>query len=172
MPAPDTFSTERFALRPLQRADAAALMGTLGDAGQCRFLSRAEFTSEEELWGWLADPEWDGRTWIAVDGEDRVVGRFVAVPGHEDGVVEIGYITCAETQGRGVARECTAVLVEHLLAEGNRKILAEIDFENTPSIRLVERLGFTREALFREHETTHAGLRDVAIYALLASGRG
>ena len=167
-----TLTTDRFTLRPLRRADTHALFPTFADAGQCRFLSRERFASEEELWGWLADPEWTGRTWIAEDGAGRVMGRFVAVPGHEDGVVEIGYVTCAEAQGAGVARECTAAVVEHLLAEGNRKILAEIDAENTPSIRLVERLGFTREALFREHETTHEGLRDVAIYALLASDRG
>lgn len=164
-------STPRFTLRALRRSDAAALLPTLSDAAQCRFLSRAEFASEEELWGWLADPEWPGRTWIAEDGEGRVAGRFVAMPGHEEGVVEIGYITCIHAQGEGVARECMEALVAHLFAEGARKILAEIDVENIPSLRLAERLGFTREALFREHETTHAGLRDVTIYALLASDR-
>ena len=63
----------------------------------------------------------------------------------------------------------TAALVEHLLTTGTRKLFAEVDVENTPSIRLLERLGFTREALFREHETTHKGLCDVAVYGLLAS---
>ena len=164
-----TLSTDRFTLRPLRREDAGALFPTFADEAQCRYLSRARFASEEELWGWLADPDWHGRTWIAEDARGQVAGRFVAVPGHEAGVVEIGYVTCLHRQGEGVARECTGALVRFLLEEGNRKLIAEVDTENTPSIRLLERLGFTREALFRQHETTHIGLRDVAIYALLAS---
>lgn len=157
-------------LRPLRREDAAALFPTLSDEGQCRFLTRPAFESEEELWDWLADPTWNGRTWIAEDGEGEVAARFVAVPGHEDGVEEIGYITCAHRQGEGVARECTEALVAHLFAaDGLRKLTAEVDVDNTASIRLLERLGFTREALCREHETTHIGLRDVLMYGLLAS---
>ena len=165
-----TLHTDRFTLRPLRRPDAAALFPTLSDEGQCRYLSRPAFASQDELWAWLADPTWDGRTWIAEDAQGRVAGRFVAVPGHEDGVEELGYITCTDRQGEGVARECTAALVRQLIGqEGKRKLLAEVDTRNTPSIRLLERLGFTREALFREHETTHTGLCDVAIYGLLAS---
>ncbi|MBX7496524.1 GNAT family N-acetyltransferase [Qipengyuania sp. 6B39] len=164
-----TLTTDRFTLRPLRAGDEAALFPTLSDPAQCLYLSRPEFASQEELWAWLAEPGWPGRTWIAEDAQGRVAGRFVAVPGHEEGVVEIGYITCMHAQGEGVARECTGALVAHLFAEGARKLIAEVDAENTPSIRLLERLGFTREALFREHETTHAGLRDVAIYGLLAS---
>lgn len=162
--------TARFTLRPLRRSDTAALLPTLSDEVQCRYLTRPTFESEDELWGWLADPDWNGRTWIAEDVDGGVAGRFVAYPAHEEGVEEIGYITCADRQGDGVARECTAGLVRHLLRdEGKRKLIAEADMRNTASIRLLERLGFTREALFREHETTHAGLCDVAIYGLLAS---
>nr|WP_282098338.1 GNAT family protein [Qipengyuania polymorpha] len=155
-------------MRPMRREDAAALFPTLSDEAQCLYLSRPAFAFEEELWGWLADPTWNGRTWIAEDGEGRVAGRFVAVPAHEDGIEEVGYITCKERQGEGAARECTAAMVRHLFDTGTRKIIAEVDMRNTPSIRLLERLGFTREALFREHETTHAGLCDVAVYALLS----
>lgn len=167
-----TLSTPRFTMRALRRSDAAALLPTLGDPEQCRFLTRPAFADEAELWGWLAEPGWPGRSWIAEDAQGRVAGRFVAVPAHEEGVVEIGYITCAERQGEGVARECTEALVAHLFAGGARKILADIDAENLASLRLAEALGFTREALLREHETTHAGLRDVAVYALLASEAG
>ena len=153
----------------MRREDAAALFATLSDEAQCLYLSRPAFACEEELWGWLADPTWNGRTWIAEDGEGRVAGRFVAVPADEDGIEEIGYITCKARQGKGVALECTEALVRHLFETGTRKIIAEVDMRNTPSIRVLEGLGLTREALFREHETTHAGLCDVAVYSLLRS---
>jgi len=162
-------ATARFDLRPLERADTAALFPTFADDAQCRYLTRPAFADEAELAGWLFDPDWDGRTWIAVarDG-GAVVGRFVAVPGHDDGVAEIGYVTIADWQGQGVARECAAALIAQLFAEGHRKVVAEVDSENTASIRLLESLGFEREALFRQHETTHIGLRDVAMWGLLA----
>lgn len=159
-------TTERFAMRPLRRGDETALFPTLSDPEQCLYLTRPAFGSEEELWNWLADPDWPGSTWIAEDA-GGVAARFVATPAHEDGVVEIGYITCAHRQREGVARECTAALLEHLFSEGARKLTAEVDIENTASIRLLERLGFAREAHLREHETTHAGLRDVYWYGLL-----
>ncbi len=163
-----TLQTPRFTMRGLQRSDAAALLLTLGDEGQCRYLSRPAFASEEELWGWLAEPSWTGRTWIAEDAGGQVVGRFVAVPQDEAGVEEIGYITCADRQGEGIARECTAALIAHLF-DGEipaKRLTAEVDVENTPSIRLLERLGFTREALHLAYEETHKGVCDVAIYAL------
>ncbi|MEM6494075.1 MAG: GNAT family protein, partial [Pseudomonadota bacterium] len=165
-----TLITQRFTLRALRRSDAAALLPTLSDPEHCRYLSRPAFASEEELWGWLADPAWPGRTWIAVDEAGAVAGRFVAIPREpanpSDGVSEIGYITCAQRQREGVANECTAALITHLFARpvsqgGARKLTAEVDTRNAPSIALLERLGFTREATLREHDATHLGLCDV-----------
>ncbi len=163
-----TLTTNRFIMRPLREADTAALFPTFADEQQNLYMSRAHFTSEAELWGWLADPDWNGRTWIAEDSEGAVLGRFVAMPAHEDGVQEIGYVTVKHRQGEGIARACSEALVKHLLHEGARKLIAEVDVDNEPSIRLLERLGFTREAHLREHETTHIGLRDLYLYGLLA----
>ncbi|GAB1378379.1 GNAT family N-acetyltransferase [Pararhodobacter aggregans] len=168
LPTP-TLTTRRFLLRALQRSDAAALYGTLSDEGQCRYLSRPHFTSVEELADWLTDPDWPGRTWIAVDRSDgTLAGRYVACPGRDEGVLELGYITLAEYQGRGVAAECMTALVDHLFAEGAyRRLYVEIDAENLASVRLAERLGFTREGCLRQHETTHNGLCDLLVYGLL-----
>lgn len=168
VPQVEALRTERFTMRSLRRGDEAALFPTLSDPVQCRYLTRPAFTSEGELWSWLADPDWDGRSWIAEDGEGNLVGRFVAIPAHEEGVAEIGYITVIGRQGEGIARECTAALIDHLFGgEDHRKLITEVDIENTPSIALMDRLGFTREAHLREHETTHEGLRDVLLYGLL-----
>ncbi len=175
-------NTDRFTMRPLRDADTAALFPTLSDAEQCHYLTRPEFASEEELHGWLTDPNWPGRTWIAVDTSgsvtdsvtDSVFGRFVAHTAHEEGVLEIGYIVCADRQGQGVASECTRALITHLFAlpvadGGARKLIAEVDTRNIASVRLLEKFGFTREAHLREHETTHIGLCDVYFYGLLRS---
>ncbi|MCK0127990.1 GNAT family protein [Erythrobacter sp. F6033] len=167
-----TLRTPRFTLRPLQRGDCAALYPTLSDPEQCLYLTRPAFESEDELWGWLAAPDWPGRTWIAVDENGEVAGRFTAHTAHQEGVLEIGYIVCKHAQGRGVAKECSAAQIAHLfdlpVSEGGaRKITAEVDTRNTASVRLLESLGFAREAHFREHEMTHVGMCDVYWYGLL-----
>ena len=167
--------TPRFTLRPLERADAAALYPTLSDEGQCRYLSREAFASEEELWGWLAEPGWPGLTWIAQEthgpNAGAVAARLVAVPRLPEDpagpVFEIGYITAMHRQGEGIASECARALIAHLFDTGARKLTAEVDARNTPSIRLLETLGFTREATLREHDATHIGLCDVHWYGLL-----
>lgn len=161
--------TERFTLRPLVRGDARALFTTLADEAQCRYLSRCAFVDEEDLAAWLVDPEWNGRSWVAVDrAYGGLVGRFGLVSTAEVGMSELGYITVTDWQGRGVARECAAALISHAFeVENQRRLVAEIDAESTASIALIESLGFTREGWLREHETTHKGLCDVLIYGLL-----
>lgn len=160
--------TRRFTLRPLVSGDASALFATLSNEAQCRFLSRSAFTSEQELADWLLDPNWNGRSWVAIDKTARgIAGRFVVVPTSEAGISELGYITIREWQGRGVAQECVAALVSHMFqAENQKRLIAEIDAEHVASIAVVERLGFKREALLREHEMTHKGLCDMCIYGL------
>lgn len=161
--------TERFTLRPLVRGDARALFTTLADEAQCRYLSRDAFANVEELASWLVDPDWNGRSWVAVDrASGCLAGRFVLVSTAEVGMSELGYITVTEWQGRGVAGECVTALISHAFeVENLRRLVAEIDAENAASIALIESLGFTREGWLREHETTHKGLCDVLIYGLL-----
>ncbi|MEM7689913.1 MAG: GNAT family protein [Pseudomonadota bacterium] len=169
-----TLITPRFVMRPLERGDAAALFPTLSDEEQCRYLSRKKFASEEELWGWLAEPGWPGLTWIAVGADGAVAARVCAVPrvpqDASGDVFEIGYIVAMNRQGEGVATECARALIGHLFKEGARKLTAEVDVRNAASIALLERLGFTREALLREHDSTHIGLCDIYWYGLLARG--
>ncbi|AWW75171.1 GNAT family N-acetyltransferase [Erythrobacter sp. KY5] len=174
MRAVQTLTTPRFTLRPLRREDAAALFPTMSDDDVSLYLTRPAFTSEEELWGWFADPDWNGRTWIAEDAGGDVAGRFVAFPAHEKGVEEVGYITATHRTREGVARECMEALIRHLFTAaiedaGARKLTAEVDTRNAASVRLLEALGFTREGHLREHESTHAGLCDIYLYGLLRS---
>jgi len=45
----ETLQTTHFVMRALKRSDVAALLPTLGDERNCRYLSRPAFASEEEL---------------------------------------------------------------------------------------------------------------------------
>lgn len=164
-----TLDAGSLVLRALERSDAPALFPTFSDPQHCLYMSRAHFDDPGTLADWLTDPEWNGRSWVAIDKADgALVGRFVVVPGRDPCVVEVGYITVLGRQGRGVASTSLRALLEHLFhTEGVRKVFAQIDAENLPSIALAERLGFVREGCLRQHEITHKGLCDMVVYGLL-----
>lgn len=156
-------------LRALMRKDTPALFPTFSDPRQCLYMSRPRFDDPEALADWLTDPDWNGRSWVAIDRADgALVGRFVVVPGRDPGVVEVGWITVAGRQRLGVGTRALRALLDHLFyAERVRKVFAEIDAENTASLALADRLGFVREGCLREHEVTHKGLCDLVVYGLL-----
>ena len=87
---------------------------------------------------------------IAVEHDGALVGD-VAVHVDADGAVAtIGYTLAAEHQHHGFAVEAVADLVARLFGElGVRRVVADVDPRNLPSVRLLESLGFEREAEWR-----------------------
>ena len=164
-----TLGTRRFTLRPLRDGDEHALFPAFADEAQMRYWSRAPFADADELHDWLFDPDWDGRTWIAVprEGGDPVA-RLVASPAGDE-VAEIGYLVLPGHQRQGIARECLAALLTQLFrAEGHHRVFADTDPRNTGSNRLLRSLGFTREAHLRDAMKTHIGWVDSWLWAMLA----
>ena len=167
-----TLETERFTLRKFARGDAPAMLPTLSSDKHCRYLTREPFATLEELEAWLFDPEWDGRTWAAIDNANgEVVARLVAVPAGEE-VSEIGYVTVHHRHGEGIAGECARALIDHLFeAESHHRVTAGTDPRNAASNALLTKLGFTREAHLRQSVKTHLGWCDEYLWGLLASER-
>ncbi|HEY4120633.1 MAG TPA: GNAT family N-acetyltransferase, partial [Byssovorax sp.] len=63
----------------------------------------------------------------------------------EEGKVEIGYSVLPEFQRRGFATEMVAALTDWALAEPRvRAVFADVDPENTPSVRLLTKLGYVQ----------------------------
>ena len=159
--------TERLTLRPRVADDAEALFPTMADPQAMRWWSYPPFTQVDDLHAHFAKEHPDWRGWaVTWRGDDRAIG-FVAAGQRRPGVSEIGYLFARDTWGRGVAREALAALLTQLFAEGNRRVFADIDPDNMPSIRLVERLGFRLEGRLRAEWETHIGVRDTLIYGLL-----
>ena len=158
--------TARLTLRPLVSDDAEALFPTMADAQTMRWWSRAPFDSVDDLRAYVTPSSVDRRSWAVTRKDDRMLG-FVSAGLRRPGVSEIGYLFARETWGQGVAREALAALLTQLFGEGMRRVFADIDPDNAPSIRLVERLGFTLEGRLRAEWETHIGVRDTVIYGLL-----
>mgnify|MGYP000126754267 CR=1 FL=1 len=163
-----TLTTNRFTLRPLQEGDEHALFPAFSNADLMRYWSRGPFADLEELKAWLFDREWTGRTWVAVPqgGGDPVLRLVASAEGEQ--VCEIGYMIVPGHERQGIARECLSALLTHLFRkEGVHRIYADIDPRNIPSNRLVQSLGFTREAHLRDAMKTHLGWCDTWLWGML-----
>jgi [ribosomal protein S5]-alanine N-acetyltransferase len=159
----------RLALRPRVPSDADALFSTMADPDAMRWWSRAPFEHIEDLRAYFTDDDpSDWRSWAILRADEEVAIGFVAAGRRRDGVSEIGYLLARRAQGHGYAREAVAMLIERLFAEGQRRVVADTDPDNQPSISLLTALGFTLEGRLRAEWQTHIGVRDSLIYGLLA----
>ena len=85
--------------------------------------------------------------WVLVERETgKVIGDAGFLGGPDaDGLVEIGYSVVPAARRRGMATEAAGALVTWALRQpGVRGVVATCDRDNVPSVRTLERLGFTR----------------------------
>jgi RimJ/RimL family protein N-acetyltransferase len=168
--ATPTITTQRLILRARVPDDAIALFPALSDPKLMHYWSHAPYADVAELRDDFASLDGNGwRGWvITLAGDDRAIGQLAAGEKRQKGVAEIGYFLAREAQGKGIAREAVSGLIDHLFAEGKRRVFADTDPDNAGSIALLEQLGFQLEGRLRGEWHTHIGVRDSLIYGLLA----
>jgi RimJ/RimL family protein N-acetyltransferase len=81
--------------------------------------------------------------------------------------VELGYWLFAEGRGRGIATRVARALAMHAFDAGLLRVEAVVRPENTASIRVLQRAGFTREGLLRSLLRHGDGRADAYLYSLL-----
>jgi RimJ/RimL family protein N-acetyltransferase len=82
--------------------------------------------------------------------------------------IEVGYWLLPAGRGRGIATRAVRTLADHVHANGVLRLEAVVRPENDRSIRVLERLGFTREGTLRQLLRYRGGRADAYIYSLLA----
>jgi len=87
--------------------------------------------------------------------------------------VEIGVaLTDPGARGQGLAAEALRLLLDFCFAElGLHRVWARIIEDNSPSVRLFESLGFSREGALRQHVRRRGRYRDMLIYGLIRPER-
>lgn len=81
---------------------------------------------------------------------------------------EIGYIINPDYSGKGYMHEACKALVKFAFEEVDFHTLeAVINADNIPSIKVVEKLGFVREAYFKENSVRAGKFIDTVIYSLI-----
>jgi RimJ/RimL family protein N-acetyltransferase len=170
-------ATERLVLRRFRPADAATLSAYRSDPDVARYQSwTAPYPLAEAraMVSVLAtgDPESPGWFQYAIElTAERVHIGDVGVDLHENRrQAEIGFTLDRAYQKRGFAAEAVRALLNHLFTvRGLHKVSAEADARNLASARLLERVGFTREGLRREHTWIKGEWTDDLLYGLLAA---
>lgn len=142
-PAYTELKTDRLFLRTLAEADAAVALA----------FGRDEFGTEAQAleWiRWVKEKNNEGRLivnfyiWLAQT--NRCVGRvYIHSKPELDGQVEIGYGIAEEYRNKGYATEAARAAVRYSFERAGQDLLvAIVKPENTPSQRVIEKLGFTR----------------------------
>jgi len=108
---------------------------------------------------------------IADAGSDEYLGNVLLHSFEWDArSCEIGYWLLPGARGRGVSARAARLLATWTIESLDiDRIEALVDFDNTASLRSIERAGFTREGQLRQVAHPHRGRVDFAIFSLLRS---
>ncbi|ETT45561.1 GNAT family N-acetyltransferase [Paenibacillus sp. FSL P4-0338] len=94
---------------------------------------------DPELLGW-------GAWFVTLTDNQQIIGDigFKGKPDHQ-GIVEVGFGLIPEMHNMGIATESVGAIIEWALSSKKvQKIVAECLIDNIPSIRVLEKLSFTR----------------------------
>lgn len=170
-------TTNRLLLRPLETADLEAFAAYRNKPEVARYQSWSSFTAADAE-SFVSDPQTqpfgtDG-TWfqtVAIRRADNVLVGDVAV--HfldESRQVEIGVTFDSAYQKQGYAFEAVSRIVDLLFTGMNKhRIVAITDTENGDAQRLLEKIGFRREAHWRQNIFFKGAWSDEFGYGLLNS---
>jgi ribosomal-protein-alanine N-acetyltransferase len=171
-----TLSAARVHLRWLEAGDIDDLITVFGDPAVMRYWSSPPLSDRSAAAALLADIRscFDRRElfqWgVTLAETDRVIGTCtLAWPQLESGRAELGFALGQAAWGHGYMSEALQALLDYAFGPvGLRRLEADIDPRNEPSLRLVERLGFRREGLLRERWLVDGEVQDSVFLGLLA----
>lgn len=142
--------TERLLLRPSRPADADTISAYRSVPQVHRFQGWERTDAEgvrEEIESMQGRAPGEPGGWVQFSVVERATGSLVGDVGMspadgEPGVMKVGYTMDPASQGRGYATEAVAALVAYAFGTlGAEVVRAYASAENTPSIRVAEKVG-------------------------------
>ena len=172
---PEVIRTDRLVLRPFSSTDADDILAYASDPSWYRFSNVAQaqtgYTRADAV-SFVArqlatDPN-EKATW-AIEYEGRASGSIKAHFFYGHRVAELGYGVAKRAWGRGLAVEACRAIITACYKEYSQLIRfrARSDARNTQSIRVMSKLGMSREAFLRSDRFVRGELVDEVIYGLL-----
>lgn len=105
------------------------------------------------------------------DSSNLLIGTLFMFPADSYGSMEIGFQLSPSHWGNNYAYEAVAALLSNLFELGIYRVICHIDPGNAASIKLVTKLGFTKEATLRGSCTVRGERRDELLFAKLSIDR-
>lgn len=164
--------TQRLILRRYRDSDLQDLFEYLSDPEVVRYEPYKPKTLEEAR----EDLAWRVSTEEMIAVELKSTGKMIGnvYLGKRDfQALEIGYVFNRSYWGQGFAAESCRALLGRAFAQGVHRVFAECDPQNPASWRLLEALGFRREAHFLQNvafwqdENGRPLWKDTYVYGLL-----
>ena len=170
------FNSARLLLRPLNIEDAQAMFNYRSDSVTNKFqgwipksLEEAEDFINNKVAPTINLPD----TWFQMAVIEKASKHLIGDVGihfldEEQFQAEVGCTLGQQHHGKGFATEALRATIDFLFNELNKhRVVTSIDPENIKSIDLVERLGFRKEAHFRQSLLIDGEWVDDLVYAVL-----
>lgn len=176
LPDQPIIETKRLILRLLEKDDLPALFAVNGDDEVFRYSPRESWKTPADGEAWLARVmahRESGATMqfvIVLRDGGSPIGTLAVFHFEESvGSAEIGYVLGREHWGKGLMKEALAAFVEFAFKTLRLKRLeAELDPRNAASVKVLERVGFTREGLRRRNYLQKGEVTDTGLYGMLS----
>jgi len=161
-------------LREFTLDDAADSLCVVGDDRVTRFLSfdsrnleQARSTISGAIDRRKLSPRSEYYLAITKSENDKLIG-FARLGLSGVKAAKLGYAIAADHWGNGYATDAASAMLAFGFGRlGLHRVTAAIGPENTASITVVTRLGFTREGVLRDHVFTNGAWRDSVLYSVL-----
>jgi ribosomal-protein-alanine N-acetyltransferase len=169
--------TERLRLRPVLQSDVPEIFSTFSDRDALKYYGMEPLNTEEEANKLVEAFEKSFATgsairWgIVLKSDDKLIGTCGFHNwSKSDRRTELGYELNRQYWHNGFMNESLKAILHYGFngLEFNR-IAATIRPENSASRALVEKLGFSQEALLKEYQKADDAFYDMYVYALLKS---
>ncbi|TVU44638.1 hypothetical protein EJB05_04084, partial [Eragrostis curvula] len=158
-------------LRRFELSDVDAMMAWASDpqvAACCRW---DPYESTEQLLEFLRNTVLP-HPWyraICLAGENRPVGAVALRPTGDPRRAELGYVLARAHWGKGVATAAVKRAVATVFDEVEKleRIEALVDVANPASQRVLEKAGFTREAVLRKYTVVKGAVKDMVMFSFI-----
>lgn len=166
--------TKRLILRRYNADDFNDLYEYLSDNEVVKFEPYKAMTAEETKDNLKWRIETDEMIAVELKENHKMIGN-VYLGKRDFNSLEIGYVFNRKYWGNGYAKESCEALVQYSFHNGTHRIFAECDPDNENSWRLLEAIGFEREAHLKQNvyfwtdEQGNPIWKDTYIYAKLGS---
>jgi len=171
---PSNLETARLHLRPFSSDDSAAVLAYWkSDPGWEKFNASvpANFTASDaaRFVAEMVQRDRHDRPHWAIIHDATVVGVVSLTFEQDHRIAVIGYGVHAKLRGRGLTVEATSKVIGEAFSGVPEltRLRAHTNPENAPSMRVLEKLGFTLEGILRKNQFSKGRLTDEAVFGLL-----